>query len=136
MRFGAYGHLDDKLEFIENGVHLLLLLRFRCWSFYRSYPRKSSHHFLMGLLLFASFCYFYQDCVSPCCKLSNKLGFIEFGVCLQKLWQFWCSEKATAVLPRIRADVIFLLPLQSSTTAAPTAIVPLRTKNSSQVLRW
>ena len=21
MRFGAYGHLDDKLEFIENGVH-------------------------------------------------------------------------------------------------------------------
>jgi len=21
VRFGAYGHLDDKLEFIENGVH-------------------------------------------------------------------------------------------------------------------
>ena len=24
----AYVHLDDKLEFIENGVHMLLLLRF------------------------------------------------------------------------------------------------------------
>ena len=30
----------------------------------------------------------------------------------------------------------FLLPLQSSTIAAPIAVVPLRTKNSSQVLRW
>ena len=26
MRFGAYGHLLDKLEFIENGVLMLLLL--------------------------------------------------------------------------------------------------------------
>ena len=25
VRFGAYGHLLDKLEFIENGVHMLLL---------------------------------------------------------------------------------------------------------------
>ena len=25
VRFGAYGHLVDKLEFIENGVHLHLL---------------------------------------------------------------------------------------------------------------
>ena len=25
VRFGAYGHLDDKLEFIENGVHSHLL---------------------------------------------------------------------------------------------------------------
>ena len=24
----AYGHLDDKLEFIENGVHMLLLFAF------------------------------------------------------------------------------------------------------------
>ena len=44
----AYGHLDDKLEFIENGVHMLLLLRFRCWRFYRSLSRKGSHHFLMA----------------------------------------------------------------------------------------
>ena len=33
VRFGAYGHLLDKLEFIKNGVHMLLLLRFRCWRF-------------------------------------------------------------------------------------------------------
>ena len=25
VSFGAYGHLDDKLEFIENGVHSHLL---------------------------------------------------------------------------------------------------------------
>ena len=48
VRFGAYGHLHDKLEFIENGVHMPLLLRFRCCSFYRSYSRKGSHHFLMA----------------------------------------------------------------------------------------
>ena len=29
VSFGAYDHLDDKLEFIENGVHMLPLLRFR-----------------------------------------------------------------------------------------------------------
>ena len=52
VRFGACGHLLDKLEFIENGVHTLLLLRFRCWRFYQSYSRKGSHHFLMGLFYF------------------------------------------------------------------------------------
>ena len=25
VRFGAYGHFYDKLEFIKNGVHMLLL---------------------------------------------------------------------------------------------------------------
>ena len=51
----AYVHLDDKLEFIENGVHMPLLLRFRCCSFYRSYSRKGSHHFLMVFFSFASY---------------------------------------------------------------------------------
>ena len=52
MSLRAFGHLDDKLEFLENGVHMLLLLRFQCWRFYRSYSRKGSHHFLLGLLKF------------------------------------------------------------------------------------
>ena len=57
--------------------------------------------FSLGLFSFASYWYFYQYCVSPGRLLSNKLGFVEFGVRLQKLCQFWCSEKAAAVLPRL-----------------------------------
>ena len=26
---------------------------------------------------------------------------------MKKLWQFWCSEKAAAVVPRVGAEVIF-----------------------------
>ena len=48
VSFGAYGHLDDKLEFFENGVRMLLLSCFRCWRFYRSSLRKGSHHFILG----------------------------------------------------------------------------------------
>ena len=66
-----------------------LLWCFRCWRFYRSYPRKGSHHFIMILFSFASYWYFSQDCVSPCHYLSNKLGFVEFGARMRKLWLFW-----------------------------------------------
>ena len=31
--FRAYGHLRDKLEFIENRVHMHFLRCFRCWKF-------------------------------------------------------------------------------------------------------
>ena len=53
-----------------------------------------------------------------------------------------CFGKGSTGTTVARADVIFyyrsraVLSLQSGTTAAPTAVVPLRTKNSSQVLRW
>ena len=35
VSFGAYGHLGDKLEFIENGVHSHLLWCIRCWRLCR-----------------------------------------------------------------------------------------------------
>ena len=31
VRFGAFGHIHDKLEFIKNGVHMHLLWCFWCW---------------------------------------------------------------------------------------------------------
>ena len=50
---------------------------------------------------------------------------------MQKLWQFWCSKKAAAVLPRIGADVIVyyrsraVLPrLLSGSTAPDQKLVP------------
>ena len=38
---------------------------------------------------------------------------------MKKLWQFWCSEKAAAVLPRIGADVIFYYRGSYSVSTAP-----------------
>ena len=64
VSFGAYGHLADKLEFIENGVHSHRLWCFRCWRLCR-----------------------YFDATRR--LVSNKLEFAQFGAHLQKLWQFW-----------------------------------------------
>ena len=58
VSFGDCGHLGDKLEFIENGVHSHLLWCFRCWSLCRFFSVGGFTPLFVGIpplpLLFVS----------------------------------------------------------------------------------
>ena len=76
VSFGAYGHLGDKLEFIE-----------------KEFTRIFYDVFDVGG---------YAGSSRLCCfdatrlPLSNKLEFAQFGAHMQKLWQFWFPSSSTA----------------------------------------
>ena len=96
MRFGAYGHLDDKLEFIENVVHSCIFYDvFDVGGYVGSSLLEVSLLYLLGIpplpLLITSRCF---DATRR--LVSNKLEFAQFGAHMQKLWQFWFPSSSTA----------------------------------------
>ena len=94
--FEAYGHLDDKLEFIENGVHSCIFYDvFDVGGYVGSSLLEVSLLYLLGipplpLLTITSRCFDATRRV-----VSNKLEFAQFGAHLQKFWQFWFSLEYT-----------------------------------------
>ena len=100
----AYGHLDDKLEFIENGVRMRFLWCFRCWRFYWSFPRKGSHHFIMSLFSFASNWYFLKIVLALVASFpTNLVSLNSESVCKSCV----CFGKGCNGTTATRADVIF-----------------------------
>ena len=81
-------YLHDKLKFIENGFHIHSSLRFRYWSFYRFFASGGSHLFTSSKFSFEGTQYFHFLWVTRCPYLSNKIGFMSFGVRMNFLCQF------------------------------------------------
>ena len=83
VSFGAYGHLGDKLEFIENGVHICIFYDvFDVGVFAGSSFIEVSHLYIIGIFILS-----LLD--SSCRPESNKLEFAQFGAHMRWLWQFW-----------------------------------------------
>ena len=112
----AYGHLVDKLEFIENGVHSCIF-----------YDVFDVGGYVGSSLLEVLRCF---DATRR--PVSNKLEFAQFGAHMQKLWQFWFPVEyscfrgsgfrmAPAVVPRYLAVV----PLRSHRRQYRSAAVVL-----------
>jgi hypothetical protein len=101
----AYGHLHDKLEFIENGVHTCIFYDvFDVGVYAGSSFIEVSHLYIIGIspLLVLNIT---SRCLDSTCRhLPNKLEFVVFGVHLQKFCQFWFLHRA--VVPPVWAVVL------------------------------
>ena len=86
--FRACVYLHDKLKFIENGFHMHSHLRFRYWSFYRFFASGGSHLFTSSKFSFEGTQYFHFLWVTTRRYLSNKIGFMSFGVRMNFTSQF------------------------------------------------
>ena len=81
-------YLHDKLKFIENGFNKYFPLRFRDWSFYRCFDSRGSHLFTFGKFSFEATQYFHPLWETTFRYLSNKIGFMSFGVLMIFILQF------------------------------------------------
>ena len=92
VSFRAFGHLHDKLEFIENEVRICIFYDvFDVGVYAGSSFIEVSLLYILGisplpLLIISSRC---LD--NARLHLSNEFEFSQFGAHLQKLWQFWFS---------------------------------------------
>ena len=113
MSLRAFGHLDDKLEFIENGVHSCIFYDvFDVGGYVGSSLLEVSLLYLLGIPTLPLLTT-YSRCFDATRRLvSNKLELARLRAHLQKLWQFWFSMEYTcfrgsgfrmapAVVPRI-----------------------------------